>query len=99
MTEGPEHHQKVKHIARRHFFVRECVENMQIIVPYVESSDNLADFLTKPLEGKTFFRLRDRIMNVYSPMGGYDASTGTRAWGGVKDRSGPGVSSKLVRGG
>ena len=96
---NPEHHQKVKHIARRHFFVRECVENMQIIVPYVESSDNLADFLTKPLEGKTFFRLRDRIMNVDSPMGGYDASTGTRAWGGVKDRSGNGTSGKLVRGG
>ena len=72
---------------------------MQIIVPYVESSDNLADFLTKPLEGKTFFRLRDRIMNVNSPMGGCDTSTGSRAWGGVKDRSGPGVSSKLVRGG
>ena len=51
---NPEHHQKVKHIARRHFFVRECVENNQIVVPYVNTVDNLADFFTKPLEGKLF---------------------------------------------
>ena len=31
---NPEHHQKSKHIARRHFFVRECVENGEIVVPY-----------------------------------------------------------------
>ena len=37
----------MKHIARRHFFVRECVENFQIEVPYVNTMDNLADFLTK----------------------------------------------------
>ena len=41
----PEHHQRVKHIQRRHFFVRECVENLQITVPYVNTVDNLADFL------------------------------------------------------
>jgi len=61
---NPEHHSRVKHIERRHFFIRECVENAQISVPYVKSSDNLADFFTKPLVAKTFYRLRDEIMNV-----------------------------------
>ena len=37
---------------------------MTIRVPYVNTVDNLADFFTKPLTSKTFFRLRDRIMNV-----------------------------------
>ena len=60
---NPEHHQKVKHIARRHFFVRECVENNQIVVPYVNTADNLADFFTKPLEASVFISLRDKIMN------------------------------------
>ena len=62
-----------KHIQRRRFFVRECVENMQITVPYVNTVDNLADFFTKPLEGKHFFRMRDAIMNVPLELGGQDA--------------------------
>ena len=61
---NPEHHQKVKHIERRHFYVRECIENHQITVPYVNTVHNLADFFTKPLESKDFFRMRDVIMNV-----------------------------------
>ena len=44
---NPELHSRTKHIDRRHFFVRECVENMQIRVPYVNTVDNLADFFTR----------------------------------------------------
>ena len=62
---NPEHHDRMKHVARRHFFIRECVENAQIVVPFVASADNLADFFTKPLPPKQFFALRDRIMNVH----------------------------------
>ena len=61
---NPEHHQKVKHIERRHFYVRECVENHEITVPYVNTVHNLADFFTKALDAKEFFRMRDIIMNV-----------------------------------
>ena len=61
---NPELHSRTKHIDRRHFFVRECVENMKLSVPFVKTVDNLADFFTKPLSAKTFFRLRDAIMNV-----------------------------------
>ena len=32
---NPEHHQKTKHIDRRHFYVRELVERGQLEVPYV----------------------------------------------------------------
>ena len=61
---NPEHHPKTKHIARRHFYVRECVEEHKLRVPFVASHDNLADFFTKPLNAKTFFRLRNIIMNI-----------------------------------
>jgi hypothetical protein len=60
---NPEHHQRTKHIARRHFYVRELVEDFQISVPFVASADNLADFFTKPLVAKVFFPMRDKIMN------------------------------------
>ena len=53
----------MKHVERRHLFVRECVENMQLVVPVVATHENLADFFTKALPPKQFFPLRDRIMN------------------------------------
>ena len=37
---------------------------MQIVVRYVNTTDNLADFFTKPLPSKHFFRMRDILMNV-----------------------------------
>ena len=44
LSYNPESHQKTKHIERRHFFVREAVENNMIRVPFVRTADNLADF-------------------------------------------------------
>eukprot|EP00965_Chrysotila_dentata_P168794 5573881-Pleurochrysis_carterae.AAC.1 len=61
---NPEHHARTKHIDRRHFFVREQVESLEITVPFVNSAANMADFFTKPLPPKALFPLRDRIMNV-----------------------------------
>ncbi len=40
------------------------VENGVLHVRYVPSDENLADFFTKPLDSTTFFKLRNRIMNV-----------------------------------
>ena len=53
-----------KHVLRRHFYVRELVENLQVSVPFVRTHENLADFFTKPLLGEKFFEMRDAIMNV-----------------------------------
>ena len=39
----------------------------RIVVPYVPSDANLADFFTKPLRPSKFFPLRDKIMNVGPP--------------------------------
>ena len=61
---NPEHHSKTKHIERRHFFVREKVEDHEICVPFVKTADNLADFFTKALDPAKFWPMRDAIMNV-----------------------------------
>ena len=60
---NPEHHSKLKHVQRRHFFIRQVVEDHQIVVPYVETDKNLADLFTKPLPARKFFELREAIMN------------------------------------
>ena len=67
---NPEHHERTKHIERRHFYVRELVENQQLVVPYVATSENMADFFTKPLTAGDFFRHRNAIMNL--PNGSHD---------------------------
>ena len=60
---NPENHDKVKHVERRHFFIREKVEDGLLSVPYVRTVDNIADFFTKALPKETFFSMRDQIMN------------------------------------
>jgi len=66
LAHNPEHHARTKHIDRRHYYIRECVENLQIRVPHVPTAENLADFFTKPLPPKAFYRFRDILMNVPS---------------------------------
>ena len=61
---NPQHHPRTKNIDRRHFFIREKVEDLTIVVPFVRTTDNLADLFTKPLSHKAFFAMRDIIMNL-----------------------------------
>ena len=61
---NPELHTKTKHIQRRHFFVGELVEQQRISVPFVKTTDNWADFFTKPLKPKHFTAMRNAIMNI-----------------------------------
>ena len=73
---NPEHHTRMKHVERRHFFVREAVENHLLRVPFVRTDKNLADFFTKPLTAAVFFPLRDKIMNI--PKRGHRSAGGCR---------------------
>ena len=63
----------MKHVDRRHFYVRELVENHRLRVPFVSTVNNIADFFTKALPPKQFEAMRDRIMNVPS----HDATGGS----------------------
>ena len=74
---NPEHHSRTKHIDRRHFYIREMVENNEIVVPYVSTDENLADFFTKPLMAKKFFPMRAKLMNL--PAGSFDSLRGVMA--------------------
>ena len=61
---NPEHHNRIKHIQRRHFYVRDMVEAGELVVPLVSTKDNHADFLTKCLDLPTFNKFRASIMNI-----------------------------------
>ena len=77
-----EHHDKTKHVLRRHFYVRELVENHRLRVPFVATVNNIADFFTKALPPKQFEAMRDRIMNV-RPSESRGSAKGAYALGGL----------------
>ena len=63
LSYNPEHHKRSQHIARRHFYIRDMVEAMELTVPYVRTDDNVADMLTKQLPSARFHALRAVMMN------------------------------------
>jgi hypothetical protein len=54
--------ERTKHIAMRYFFLKDRVSNNELRIEYMPTEDMVADQLTKPLTGKQFFKLRDRLM-------------------------------------
>ena len=54
-------HSRTKHIELRYHFHRELVESGTLQISYVSTKDQLADFLTKPLDQKRFIHLRKAI--------------------------------------
>ena len=53
-----------RHVDRRYFKVRELVALGEINVQYIQSADNPADLLTKPLSAKDHLRHSASLMNI-----------------------------------
>ena len=98
---NPELHSRTKHIDRRHFYVREVVEELRIVVPYVPTDANVADFFTKALPADKFLKFRQIVMNsepyTQSPTsGGLTLLSQVSECGGVLHNTGtqsPGYAS------
>ena len=50
-------HSRTKHIEIRHHYLRDHVENGDIIFEHVDSKNQLADIFTKPLTIEPFFHI------------------------------------------
>jgi hypothetical protein len=55
---------KSKHIAVRYFYVKQLIEDGDIVVEHLPTDDMIADILTKPMVGKKFYALRDKLLNL-----------------------------------
>ena len=66
LSYNPELHNRTKHVARRHFFIRDMVEAFELNVPLVSTVNNYADFFTKSLKPGSFSSMRNKIMNIKS---------------------------------
>ena len=53
---------RTRHIDIRYFFIQDRIENGDIKVEYLNTKSMVADYLTKPLVGELFYKLRDLLL-------------------------------------
>jgi hypothetical protein len=61
MADNPIEHSRTKHIAIRYHFLRDRQQRGDIEIAYVSIKEQLADIFTKPLDEKTFTKLRNEL--------------------------------------
>jgi hypothetical protein len=54
-------HKKMRHVERRHHFLRDHVDKGDIEMMYIDTEIQLADIYTKPLDSSRFANLRGEI--------------------------------------
>jgi hypothetical protein len=55
---------RTRHINIRYFFVKDRIASGELKIEYCPTQEMMADFFTKPLQGTSFTRMRDMIMNA-----------------------------------
>ena len=55
LSKNPVHHSRTKHIKIKHHFIRDHVQNGDIVLEYMPTKNQLADIFSKPLE-KSFHK-------------------------------------------
>jgi hypothetical protein len=60
LAKNPVFHERSKHIRLRYHFIRDCLSEGSIKVRYINTKDQLADLLTKPLGKIKFVELCSR---------------------------------------
>ena len=63
MAKNLVHHSRAKHIALKHHFIREAMEENEIRIGYYKTEDQVADIFTKALPREKFEYLRE-LMGV-----------------------------------
>ena len=61
---NPVEHNRTKHIAIRYHFLRDHQQRGDIEIAYVSTKEQIADIFTKPLDEKTFIKLKNEL-NIF----------------------------------
>jgi hypothetical protein len=61
LSKNPVLHDRSKHIKTKYHFIRECVDNGEVVLESVGTADQLTDILTKPLARMRFQEPREKI--------------------------------------
>ena len=58
--------QRTRHVNVRYLWLKDNLQRKEFTLSHCRTEEMLADLLTKPLQGESFTRLRDRILNLPS---------------------------------
>ena len=61
LAKNPEFHKRTKHIDIRYHFVREKVEDGQVVLEYCSTQEMLADIMTKAIPAAQYCTLRSKL--------------------------------------
>jgi hypothetical protein len=61
ISKNPVQHSLAKHIDIRHHFIRDFVESREVALVFILTENQLADILTKPIDGSSFESLKKAI--------------------------------------
>ena len=61
MTKNPVYHSRTRHIAIKHHFIREAIEEGKVELNFCRSEEQIADILTKALLKENFQFLREAL--------------------------------------
>ena len=69
IAHNPNHHDQTKHVEIDRHFIKEKLDIGLICTPYVPSSKQLADILTKGQPSSTFYTILDKLglQNIFAP--------------------------------
>jgi hypothetical protein len=65
VNNGKSNSERTRHIAIRFFFISDKINEKEIKIEYVSTFEQIADILTKPLQGEAFTKLRNMLLNWY----------------------------------
>jgi hypothetical protein len=64
VAKNPVFHKTMRHLERKHHFLRDHIEKGDIEIRYIDTERQLADIFTKPLNSSRFADLRGKLMFV-----------------------------------
>ncbi|SOV04531.1 uncharacterized protein UDID_17116 [Ustilago sp. UG-2017a] len=79
VSKDPAKHWKLKHIDTQYHFVCDHVQEGDVAIKYVRTANNVADVLTKPLQGLNTSRLARMIGLEILPKGGVEDASASQA--------------------
>ena len=56
---------RTKHIKIRYFFIKQFIDSGEFVIEYCPTEVMLADLLTKPIQGRKFIELRNKLLGSY----------------------------------
>jgi hypothetical protein len=63
IEKGRSGNKSTRHINIRYFYLKNKIEDGEVVLEYLPTQEMIADILTKPLQGEAFERLRDSLLN------------------------------------